>query len=378
MWAEWGKTTLQPSFVGPVWFPLLLGRAGPGDPAWDKARAGFETRLDILEAQLGRQPLGNGGRLHPRRHRDRPPALPLLHHRHGPPRPPDAGRLLPAPDRAPGLREPRHGPLRRAQGLPALMQADYVIVGSGSAGSAVAYRLSEAGHSVAVIEHGGSDWGPFIQMPAALSYPMNMARYDWGFRTEPEPHLGGRSLATPRGKVLGGSSSINGMVYVRGHPKDFDHWAEAGADGWSFADVLPYFQRMEHWHGGALRLARPRRPAARHPRPAPQPALPLLRRGRRPGRLRAHLRLQRPEAGGLRPDGADGLARPPLVRRQRLPAPGDRPRQRRHRLRPRRPRRHRAKAAPPASRSSAPRAARPSGPAARSSSRPPRSTPRSC
>jgi choline dehydrogenase len=131
------------------------------------------------------------------------------------------------------------------------MQADYVIVGSGSAGSALAYRLSEAGHSVIVIEYGGSDWGPFIQMPAALSYPMNMARYDWGFRTEPEPHLGGRTLATPRGKVLGGSSSINGMVYVRGHPKDFDHWAEQGASGWSFADVLPYFIRMENWHGGA-------------------------------------------------------------------------------------------------------------------------------
>jgi choline dehydrogenase len=77
-----------------------------------------------------------------------------------------------------------------------------------------------------------------------------MARYDWGFRTEPEPHLGGRSLATPRGKVLGGSSSINGMVYVRGHPKDFDHWADAGADGWGWADVAPYFIRMESWHGG--------------------------------------------------------------------------------------------------------------------------------
>jgi choline dehydrogenase len=131
------------------------------------------------------------------------------------------------------------------------MQADYVIVGSGSAGSALAFRLGEAGYSVVVIEYGGTDWGPFIQMPAALSYPMNMARYDWGFRTEPEPHLGGRSLATPRGKVLGGSSSINGMVYVRGHPKDFDTWAEMGADGWSFADVLPYFQRMESWHGGS-------------------------------------------------------------------------------------------------------------------------------
>ena len=129
------------------------------------------------------------------------------------------------------------------------MQADYVIVGAGSGGSAVAYRLAEAGHSVIVVEFGGSDAGPFIQMPGALSYPMNMARYDWGMGTEPEPHLGGRRLATPRGKVIGGSSSVNGMVYVRGHARDYDHWAEQGADGWSFADVLPYFKRMEHWHG---------------------------------------------------------------------------------------------------------------------------------
>ncbi len=131
------------------------------------------------------------------------------------------------------------------------MEADFVIVGSGSGGSALAYRLSEAGHSVLVIEYGGSDWGPFIQMPAALSYPMNMRRYDWGFTTEPEPHLGGRVLVTPRGKVLGGSSSINGMVYVRGHPRDYDHWAELGADGWGWADVAPYFIRMENWHGGS-------------------------------------------------------------------------------------------------------------------------------
>ena len=114
----------------------------------------------------------------------------------------------------------------------------------------MAYRLSEAGKSVLVIEHGGTDAGPFIQMPAALSYPMNMSRYDWGYQSEPEPHLGGRRLATPRGKVVGGSSSINGMVYVRGHARDFDHWAESGADGWAYADVLPYFKRMEHWHSG--------------------------------------------------------------------------------------------------------------------------------
>ena len=131
------------------------------------------------------------------------------------------------------------------------MEADYVIVGSGSAGSVLAARLSEDGkHSVLVLEYGGTDAGPLIQMPAALSYPMNMTRYDWGYRTDPEPHLGGRQLACPRGKVIGGSSSINGMVYVRGHARDYDHWVEAGATGWGYADVLPYFKRMETSHGG--------------------------------------------------------------------------------------------------------------------------------
>ncbi|PHQ66670.1 MAG: choline dehydrogenase [Paracoccus sp.] len=128
--------------------------------------------------------------------------------------------------------------------------SDYVIVGAGSAGCALAYRLTEAGKTVTLIEFGGSDIGIFIQMPGALSYPMNMPRYDWGFSTVPEEHLGGRKLATPRGKVLGGSSSINGMVFVRGNRKDFDFWEESGATGWGYADVLPYFKRMESWHGG--------------------------------------------------------------------------------------------------------------------------------
>jgi len=130
------------------------------------------------------------------------------------------------------------------------MEAEFVIVGAGSAGCAMAYRLAEAGRKVIVIEHGGSDAGPFIQMPAALSYPMNMPRYDWGYKSEPEPHLNGRELVCPRGKVIGGSSSINGMVYVRGHAKDFDHWEESGAQGWGYADVLPYYKRMETWHEG--------------------------------------------------------------------------------------------------------------------------------
>ncbi len=123
---------------------------------------------------------------------------------------------------------------------------DFVIVGAGSAGCAMAYRLSEDGkNSVCVLEYGGSDRGPFIQMPSALSYPMNMKLYNWGFESDPEPGLGGRRLATPRGKVVGGSSSINGMVYVRGHAKDFDTWEAMGAKGWGFRHVLPYFKRQE-------------------------------------------------------------------------------------------------------------------------------------
>jgi choline dehydrogenase len=131
---------------------------------------------------------------------------------------------------------------------------DYVIVGAGSAGCVLADRLSAGGQqSVLLLEYGGSDRSILIQMPSALSIPMNMPKYNWFYHTEPEPGLGGRSLHTPRGKVLGGSSSINGLVYIRGNPLDFERWAEEGAKGWSYHEVLPYFRRAEKRQEGGNR-----------------------------------------------------------------------------------------------------------------------------
>lgn len=128
---------------------------------------------------------------------------------------------------------------------------DYIIVGAGSAGCVLANRLTEDGkYSVLLLETGGSDKSIFIQMPTALSIPMNTKKYAWQFETETEPYLDNRRMHCPRGKVLGGSSSINGMVYVRGHARDFDEWQQSGAEGWDYQHCLPYFRKAETWAFG--------------------------------------------------------------------------------------------------------------------------------
>lgn len=132
------------------------------------------------------------------------------------------------------------------------MKYDYIIVGAGSAGCVLANRLSQdPNNSVLLLETGGSDKSIFIQMPTALSIPMNTEKYAWQFHTEQEPYLDDRVMHCPRGKVLGGSSSINGMVYVRGHAKDFDEWQEHGALGWNYQTCLPYFKKAETFFQGA-------------------------------------------------------------------------------------------------------------------------------
>jgi choline dehydrogenase-like flavoprotein len=148
---------------------------------------------------------------------------------------------------------------------------DYVVVGAGTAGCVLASRLSEDRNTrVAVIEAGPPDRHPFIHVPAAVAAAISRPALNWRFTTVPQSHLAGRSIAIPRGHVVGGCGSINGMVYFRGHPGDFDDWAAAGNPGWSYREVLPYFLRSEnnddypgsvyHGHGGPMNVTHVRRP----------------------------------------------------------------------------------------------------------------------
>jgi choline dehydrogenase-like flavoprotein len=199
---------------------------------------------------------------------------------------------------------------------------DYVIIGAGSAGCVLASRLSEDPDvRVLVIEAGGPDSAQEIHVPVTFAR-LFKTDLDWDYDTEAEPGLDGRRVYLPRGKVFGGSSSINAMVYIRGNRADYDGWAAAGATGWSYADVLPYFRRSEDNQRGASEYHGAGGPLTVSDGRSNHPLAEAFRRRGRAGRLQAQRRLQRRDPGRGRDLPAHAAQRPALQCRGRLPAPG--------------------------------------------------------
>src|SRR4051812_26892946 len=203
--------------------------------------------------------------------------------------------------------------------------ADYVIVGAGSAGCVLANRLSEdPSVRVALVEAGGKDRHPNIKIPAAFANQFH-TKLDWDYFTEPEPYVDDRNLYVPRGKALGGSSSMNAMLYVRGRPLDYDLWVQGGAEGWGWKDVLPYFLRSEdnvrgasefHGAGGELRVEEQRSPrpmSERLLRACEAQGIPRIADYNGPEQDGASM-FQVTQRGGRRWSAADGFLRPVLKR----------------------------------------------------------------
>ena len=210
-----------------------------------------------------------------------------------------------------------------AKQAPYTNEADYVVIGSGSSGAAVAGRLAQSGASVIVLEAGKSDEQFLVKKPGMIgpmhAEPKIKAKVDWGYYSTPQEHILNRRMPVPRGKVVGGSSSINGMVYVRGNRANYDSWAAEGNTGWDADSVNAAYKRMEDFEdgandfrgaGGPIRITRNKTPAGGHPPVHPG----HLRRAGREGPRR----LQRRRAGRHQPDAAERCRRPALQRLARL------------------------------------------------------------